>query len=403
MSARPAAGASPTRMDPLAWPSADSTATPAHVTRAEKAIAAIMGAGPLGAASYFYQSSVNNVPPRNRKREINQISTDDLYTQHVGTISANAPMESAVAMQDAHPVSSPSSGAILVAIPALDEDRYIGSLVLKLCAQGHTTVVVDDGSTDATAELAEAAGAMVIRHPRNLGKAAAVQTAFVHAQRVGATALVILDADSQHDPADVERLARPILSGEADMVVGSRFAGLRNAIPRWRVAGQHALTVATNLGSGLRLSDTESGYRAFSRRAIEEMRFSGSGFAIEPETQFEAKRRGWKVVEVPIQVHYELPLKRNPVWHGVGQVDAILRLIAQHRPLLFFGVPGLFLVLASLAMGVYVARIYEATLQLAVGYAMITVLLCIVGMLTLFTAIVLHSLRTLFTENARRE
>jgi hypothetical protein len=182
------------------------------------------------------------------------------------------------------------------------------------------------------------------------------------------------------------------------MVVGSRFAGVRSEIPRWRVAGQHALTMATNVGSGLRLSDTESGFRAFSRRALEEMRFSGTGFAIEPATQFQAKARGWKVVEVPIHVHYELPMKRNPVLHGVGQVDAILRLIAEHRPLLFFGVPGLILLLAGLTLGVQVVRIYDASQQLAVGYSLITVLLVIVGILASFVGIMLHAIRDLVEE-----
>jgi glycosyltransferase involved in cell wall biosynthesis len=307
------------------------------------------------------------------------------------------------ALHEAQSDLTTSRQAVLVAIPARDEDRYIGSLVLKLRALDRQVLVVDDGSTDATAALAEAAGAIVVRHASNLGKTAAVQTAFEYARGAGVDALVLLDGDSQHDPSDLESLLEPVLSGQADMVVGSRFAGVRSRIPRWRVAGQHALTIATNLGSGLHLSDSESGFRAFSKRAITEMRFRGSGFAIEPETQFAAKQRGWQVLEVPIHVHYELPLKRNPVWHGFGQLDNILRLVAQHRPLLFFGVPGVALVLASLLLGIFVARIYEATLQLAVGYALITVLLCIVGMLTLFTAIVLHALRSLFLEHVQRK
>jgi len=288
--------------------------------------------------------------------------------------------------------------SIVVAIPAYNEDRFIGSLVLKLRARDRRILVIDDGSTDATADLAEAAGATVVRHEHNQGKMAAVQTAFEHARRMGADALVLLDGDSQHDPSDVDGLVEPILKGDADMVVGSRFAGVRSEIPRWRVAGQHALTMATNVGSGLRLSDTESGFRAFSRRALEEMRFSGSGFAIEPATQFQAKARGWKVVEVPIHVHYELPMKRNPVLHGVGQIDAILRLIAEHRPLLFFGVPGLLILLAGLGLGLQVVRIYDASQQLAVGYSLITVLLVIVGILASFVGIMLHAIRDLVEE-----
>ncbi len=288
--------------------------------------------------------------------------------------------------------------SVLVAIPAHNEDRFIGSLVLKLRSQQHLVLVVDDGSADATAKVAEAAGATVITHDSNQGKAAAVQTAFEHARSLGVDVLVLLDGDSQHDPGDVESLIEPVLAGEADMVVGSRFQSIRSRIPRWRVAGQRALTLATNLASGLSVSDSESGFRAFSRRAIDEMRFRGSGFAIEPMTQFAAKQRGWKVVEVPIHVHYELPLKRNPVWHGFGQLDAILRLIAQHRPLLFFGLPGLLTLVAGLALGYSVIRIYEATTTLAVGYALITVLLVIVGLLAVFVGIMLHAIHGLIRD-----
>ncbi len=306
-------------------------------------------------------------------------------------------------MHEVRWVPSGAGRTVVVAIPAYNEDRFIGSLVLKLLARGRQVLVVDDGSTDATAELAEAAGATVVRHPGNRGKTAAVETAFEHARRMGADALVLIDGDSQHDPADVDALAEPILNGQADMVVGSRFAGTHSVIPRWRVAGQHALTMATNLGSGLHVSDTESGYRAFSRRAVEEMRFDGRGFSIEPATQFQAKQHGWKVVEVPIRVHYELALKRNPVWHGFGQLDAILRLIAQHRPLLFFGIPGVALVLAGLLLGLQVVRIYDATQQLAIGYSLITVLLVIVGIIATFVGIMLHAIRGLVHEALRDE
>jgi glycosyltransferase involved in cell wall biosynthesis len=290
---------------------------------------------------------------------------------------------------------------ILVAIPAYNEDRYIGSLVLKLRTQGREVLVIDDGSTDATAEVAEAAGATLIRHPSNLGKTAAVETAFGHARQTDADVLVLLDGDSQHDPAEIDALVEPIVAGGADMVVGTRFAGIHSVIPRWRVVGQHALTLATNIGSGLQLSDTESGYRAFSRRALAEMRFNARGFAVEPAEQFQAKARGWKVVEVPISVHYDIPLKRNPVWHGIGQLDAILRLIGEHRPLLFFGVPGLVVLLAGLLLGFQVVRIYDATQQLAIGYALITVLLVIVGILAVFVGIMLHAIRQIIGDGLR--
>lgn len=301
------------------------------------------------------------------------------------------------------PLVPATEARVIVAIPAYNEDRFIGSLVLKLRAKGREVIVVDDGSTDATAEVAKTAGATVLRHAHNKGKVAAVKTIFDHARTASIDALVLLDGDSQHDPAEVDILVEPILKGEADMVVGSRFAGVRSVIPRWRVAGQHALTMATNVGSGLHLSDTESGYRAFSRRALDEMRFRGRGFALEAATQFQAKAHGWKVVEVPIRVHYEIALKRNPVWHGIGQIDAILRLISEHRPLLFFGVPGILVLLAGLALGFQVVLIYSATLQLAVGYALITLLMVTVGVLALFVGVMLHAIRGIINDALREQ
>ena len=114
----------------------------------------------------------------------------------------------------------------------------------------------------------------------------AVHTAFKEARGLDVDALVLLDGDSQHDPGDVEHVVAPILSGQADMVVGSRYVGDGNEIPRWRVVGQQALSLATNIGSGLHLTDTQSGFRAFSRRAFDEMYVRGEGFAIESEMQF---------------------------------------------------------------------------------------------------------------------
>ena len=109
------------------------------------------------------------------------------------------------------------------------------------------------------------------------------------------------------------------------------------------------------------------------------------------------------MLEGPSQVHYELPIKRNPVWQGMRTLDGIFRLIAEHRPLLFFTVPGLLVLLAGLGLGFNVVKIYEATQQLAIGYALITVLLCIAGMLSMFTGVVLHAIRISFLAYLYRE
>jgi glycosyltransferase involved in cell wall biosynthesis len=297
-----------------------------------------------------------------------------------------------------------SAGAdrVLVAVPAYNEDRFIGSVVLKLIALGYAVLVVDDGSTDATAGVAERAGARVVRHRQNRGKAAAVRTAFQYARGQGVDHLVLMDGDSQHDPAEVATLLQPLREHAADMVVGSRFLGARSAIPLWRKAGQHALTLATNVGSGERLTDSQSGFRAFTAAAIERMRFGRPGFAVESEMQFQAHAHGMRVVEVPIRVHYDLAVKRNPVRQAMNVLDGVLHLVAQSRPLLFFSLPGLLLFMAGLLLGWQVVRIYEETVKLAVGYAMITVMLCVLGTLALVMGILLHTMRALFVEYYQR-
>jgi len=274
-------------------------------------------------------------------------------------------------------------------------------LVLKLRAEGYPIVVVDDGSSDRTAEMAEAAGARVVRHEVNQGKATAIKTAFAVAREMDLDALVLIDGDSQHEPEEVAQVAAPILDGLADMVVGSRYVGTRSRIPAWRQAGQHMLTVATNVGSGVHITDSQSGFRAFSRKAIEEMEIRSRGFSVESEMQFEARSAGLTVVEVPIHVNYDIPLKRNPVLQGMRIVDAVLHLIGQHRPLLFFSGSGSLVLLAGLLLGLHVVRIYDATMNLAIGYAMLTVLLCLSGMLAVFVGIMLHTLRALFGEFRR--
>ncbi|MBC7232552.1 MAG: glycosyltransferase family 2 protein [Chloroflexi bacterium] len=293
---------------------------------------------------------------------------------------------------------SPKTVAI---IPAHNEERYIGSVVLQARKHVDMVIVVDDGSTDATAEIAEAAGAIVIRHPQNLGKGAALNTGFREARKLLPQAVVILDADGQHQAREIPSLMRPVLQGEADMVVGSRFLGVRSAIPRLRMFGMRTLTVASNLGSGVRVSDSQTGFRAFSEEAFSRIDFQSSGFSVESEMQFLAKRLGLRIVEVPISVSYTDAAKRNILAQGLEVLNGLLQLIGQHRPLLFFGVPGLAMLLFGLWWGYRVVEIYRKVQELAIGYALLAVLLCIVGSVILSTGITLHTLRALLLELVR--
>jgi len=285
---------------------------------------------------------------------------------------------------------------VIAAIPCFNEERFIGSVVLKARSYVGQVLVIDDGSIDNTALVAEKAGATVIRHHSNQGKGMAVSTAFEHAREMGCIALVLLDGDGQHEPADIPSLLRPVLEGEADMVVGSRFLRIKSRIPRVRALGQRILTFFTNLGSRVKLTDSQSGFRAFSPKAMEALSFAEKGLSVESEMQFLAKDASLRVVEVPVGVGYHDRARRSPVAHGVGVFNSIMGLISRRFPLFFFGVPGLIALAFGLWQGAKVVQGYDSTGDFYIGPALLAVLLCTVGTLSLFTGLILYTIRSFF-------
>src|SRR6266566_5727335 len=160
---------------------------------------------------------------------------------------------------------------ILVAIPAFNEGTTIGSVVLKARQFANQVVVVDDGSTDDTAETAALAGAHVIQHSRNLGKGLAIRSAWLYARERSPEAFVLLDGDHQHDPNDIPRLVQTVLSGKSDVVIGVRW-GKTSGMPMYRRMGKRALDYSTAAvtKNGL-LTDSQSGYRVFSQHALQSL------------------------------------------------------------------------------------------------------------------------------------
>ena len=289
-----------------------------------------------------------------------------------------------------HHASSPTG--VIVVIPAHDEERFIASVVFQALPIAERVIVVDDGSSDRTAAMAQSAGATVLRQGENQGKAAALNAGFAYARTLEPRVVVCLDGDAQHEPSEVPVLTAPVLAGDADVVVGSRFLDRKSDIPAWRQAGQHTLTVMTNGMSGTSLTDSQSGFRAFSPEAVRALRFTSKGLSVESEMQFLFEPAGLRVVEVPISVRYQDGNKRNPFVHGLEVVDAMISLVARRRPLLFFSLPGLVLALVGLGFGLRVVNVFGASGELLVGSAILTTLLFVVGMLLGVTGVILHSI-----------
>ena len=290
---------------------------------------------------------------------------------------------------------TPGKLRVVAAIPCYNEERFIGSVVLRAKRYVDDVLVVDDGSADSSAEVACEAGAIVYQHPGNQGYGAAIRTALKKAREQEADVLVIIDGDGQHDPRDIPRLVKPIVDGEADVVVGSRFLGESQRPPFYRRLGQRALTAVTNIGSGRSLSDSQSGFRAYSAKALEALSLSESGMAVSSEIQFAINKSGLRVAEIPIQVTYLDKSKRSPIGHGLSVLSRVLVLFSLKQPLALFGIPGVMLLSGGLALGIRVLTIYSQTSQLATGNALGALLMVIAGMLALFAALMLQSMKEL--------
>ena len=205
---------------------------------------------------------------------------------------------------------------VVAIIPAFDEERQVGSVVLRLRQLIDVVIVVNDGSHDATGEVARLAGARVVNHVRNLGYGAALRSGLAAARELSPRAVVLMDADGQHRVEDVPDVLRPVIAGEADVAVGSRFADRRTHVPGLRRIAQHGLTWLSNVGSGVRLTDSQSGC-AFSPRAIEALLLTSTSMSAASEMQSLASDAHLRVCEVPIEVRYFAEVKRNPLGHGL--------------------------------------------------------------------------------------
>jgi glycosyltransferase involved in cell wall biosynthesis len=219
------------------------------------------------------------------------------------------------------------------AIPIYNEGEAISFVVADVRRHVPRVVVVDDGSTDEGPRIARAAGADVYSHPRNLGKGAGLRTALKWAKaQPDVTDLVLIDGDGQHDPGDIPRMLAEMKRRDLDILVGSRFLGNHNA-PLYRLFGLHVLTASAGLGSGLYTTDSQSGFRVLSRRAIDRLDLHEDAFAVESEMQFEASGKGLRLGEMPIAIRYTGPARRSPAVHGVSVLIRTVVMTARRRPL----------------------------------------------------------------------
>jgi len=281
---------------------------------------------------------------------------------------------------------------ITVVLPAYNEEVSIGS--------SDSVIVIDDGSSDRTARIAEKAGAHVIVHEANKGKGAALKTGFTAAADLGADIIVTMDSDGQHNPAEIPLLVAPIINGCADMVNGSRYLSHTDKnTPFYRRIGQTVLDTATNMNSGLKITDSQSGFRAFAASTKDVFRFNAKGMAIESEMLADAGRSGLRIKEVEIGVRYDVDCSTiSPIKHGLGVLVMVLKDVEFNRPLYYLTAPGIVLGAGGLFMGAYFLHEFNLGMSLDFGPTMLMILLIIVGTFMALTGLLLHSMSTVLRE-----
>src|SRR5213596_599623 len=221
-----------------------------------------------------------------------------------------------------------SSRTIAVIVPAKDEAAVIRHVLLRIPRQidamAVISIVVDDGSSDATAAVAADCGAYVLRHLTNLGVGAATRTGLRAALTLGANIIVTMDGDGQHDPEEIERLVHCLVEGPFDVVIGSRLL-TPHGMPKVRVAANLLLNFVTFVVYRKIVSDSQSGFKVFSKQALAAMDLNSSGYEICSEIIGEIYRKNLRYKSVPIRAVYTR-YSRAKGQHFLNGINLILGL-----------------------------------------------------------------------------
>lgn len=228
-------------------------------------------------------------------------------------------------MLESQPTSRMARSRIMAAIPAYNVEQFIANVVSEASKFADEVIVVNDGSTDNTAQIARAAGALVFNHNTNKGYGESIKSCFKAAKTDNPNILVILDGDGQHDPDDIPRLLAPIIHGKADVVIGSRLLDNKGNMPRYRRFGIKLITFIYNLGSKLKISDAQSGFRAYSNEALNLLNITESGMGASVEIISQLREAGFRIEDVPVScIYHPGSHSIHPITHGLGVILFLL-------------------------------------------------------------------------------
>ncbi len=296
-----------------------------------------------------------------------------------------------------------SGKGIIAVIAAYNEQIAIGSVVIRTKPFVTKVIVVDDGSHDMTSYIAEHAGAEVIRLSKNQGKSYAMLRGFDRARHLNADIVVMLDGDGQHHPEEIPSIVSPILKNEADLVIGSRFLNENNKIPFYRKIGQKTLDRMTKIASSCAITDSQSGFRAISSKALDCFTAEPTGYNIESVMISHMSDNGMRIAEIAINVEYEVPHKhkKNFFTHGMDILSNLVGIIGYRRPLLTFGIPGAVLMIVGLYLGFWAWSEYATYHIIPYSLTVGGTLFLLLGLSSVNTALILNSIVQLMQKNQK--
>ena len=282
----------------------------------------------------------------------------------------------------------------IACIPAFNAGNQISGVIQKSLNYVDRVIVCDDGSTDDTFKNSKLAGAFVLKHEKNLGKGAALKTLFKKAKELNADIVITIDGDGQFLPEEMMKLMEPIQNNNFDLVIGNRFLD-KKEMPSYRKAGNKILDSFTKLAANLPFEDTQSGFRSYSKTAIEKISFSSNGFGVDSEILIDAVNKNLKITEKYVTVIYNTGEKtstKNPVSHSVGVLASIIELIAINHPLKFLGIPGIILLLVGIVFSVIVMGIFNESGFFSIPSTLLALGSSVIGLMLLLMSVVLYSI-----------
>ena len=283
--------------------------------------------------------------------------------------------------------------SILTCIPAFNEGKVIDEVIKKCLKFSDQVVVCDDGSTDDTYEIADAAGAHVIRHDVNIGKGEALRTLFKFAIHSKNDIIVTIDGDGQFLPEEIPKLVSDIEEKKSDIVIGYRFDDATD-MPNYRRFGNKMLDKMANMVTELSVSDTQSGYRAYSKDVIEKLNFNIKGFGADVEILIDAANKGFRISEQKVTVIYNTgsdTSTKNPISHAGEVVTTILERIAIKSPLKYLGIPGIVAIVLGIYFALDVFITYNNTGYFSLPFTLIGATFLVLGLILFLMATMLFS------------